>query len=164
MREGVLEPAIQVFVEMLRREWDSMAELSALAGLDFPDLASDWSQANWEAIVEAAVSEGDVFLDVYGDGADCNATGSRVSMPEAASTHAVRIRSKSGEAMIDRLSGRIVQAPDVGFAFDRFASIGEGGWYVERPPFDYVLARTESGEEVLFALADSSFVIGLPIG
>lgn len=65
----------------------------------------DWLQANWESVVEAAIaSERNIFLEVYGEGADCNGASSRVCFPSALATHQIVCIPK-GKAALDVMSG-----------------------------------------------------------
>lgn len=90
-----LDGALQAFVAVLRSGWLQVERTwSDRADLERGQLMSDWAQANWETIVEARLSTTrPVYLDVYGDGADCNPMGSRVSLPDAVPTHELRCHS-----------------------------------------------------------------------
>ncbi len=157
---GSLEPAIEAFLVVLRGGWKAIAAVSASRGdRGSSQFLADWAQANWEAIVEATVSStGLVFLEPYGDGADCNPVGSRVWMPDALPTHAVCCKPIVGLGACDWLSDEEVVFPDCGIAVDRFAALSSEGWWVEQAPFDHVLGSSD-GCERLFRLSDVRLVL-----
>ncbi len=159
MSERLLEPALRTFLEVLCSNWASIGALANLKQTDPEQFRADWAQANWEAIVEAAVSTGQVFVEPYGDGADCNAVGSRVWMPGVRSTHAVSCYPVVGRRAVDRLMGEEITFPDGGLLVDRFACPTEEGWYSERPPFDHVLTRSAGEREALFRLSEVGFTL-----
>lgn len=96
-------------------------------------LLDDWLQANWEIIVEAPLN---VFLEPYGDGADCNGASSRVWEPAKLPTHKLMCRSSH--------TGKIVK-------FDRFARIGSGSLTMELP---WNCAISEENEPILLKEID----------
>lgn len=66
--------------------------MATLAHRGPTEFLAEWAQVNWEMVVEAVVARTDkVFIDPYGDGADCNGASSRIWMPDAASTHVVSV-------------------------------------------------------------------------
>ena len=111
----------------------------------------DWAQSNWEMLVEYVLQTSDeaVYLEVYGDGADCNGVSSRVTSPEKLSTHAVFFRSRLS-LPINYLSG-VSLNPGNEYKFERFVSLEEG-WFFENPPFNYVMAM--SGKEYVVLKLD----------
>lgn len=159
MKAGVLDLALGTFLDVLRSGWVSVGDLAALKGVAAEVLRADWAQANWEAIVEAAVSEGHLYIEPYGDGADCNSIGSRVWMPGAKSTHVVSCYPLAGISVVDRLLGQDVTFPGEGLPVDRFACLTDEGWYEERPPFDHVLTILPGGREALFLASDMRFAL-----
>ena len=151
--------ALQVFLRLLCAGWEGVEALAKSTLREPNEVLADWAQANWETIVEAAVSlDGAVFIEPYGEGADCNSVGSRVWMPGAASTHAVNCIPRSGNQVWNVLLEEYVRFPEEGYAVDRFATPREDGWYAECPPFDHVVT-TASRQEGLFRLSDVSFVL-----
>lgn len=157
--DAVLEAAMDGFLTVLRAGWTSTRALAELLETDPEAFLSDWSQANWETLVEAALSGGGrLFIEPYGDGADCNPVGSRIWMPGVASTHAVCCVARSGASVRDQITGTETDLPPPGLLIDRFATATPGGWYAEQPPFDHVLAAM-SGREVLLRLSDVRFTL-----
>ena len=156
----ILNAAIAIFLEVLRAGWTPLCRLASQARFTSADeMLADWSQSNWEMIVEAAVSSGKgIYLEPYGEGADCNDVGSRTWMPGRASTHAVHCVPRGGARLRDTLMQVDVEAPRNGFSIDQFVSRTEEGWYVEAPPFDHVLVQTKNSE-VMFPLSDVSFIL-----
>ncbi len=151
--------ALSVFLGMLRAGWEAVGDLAKSTQREPNEVLADWAQANWETIVEAAVSpDGKIFIEPYGDGADCNSVGSRVWMPGAVSTHVVNCVPRSGDQVWNVLLEEYMRAPEEGYAVDRFAAHREDGWYAECPPFDHVVT-TASGQDALFRLSDVSFVL-----
>ncbi len=159
-----LSLALDTFLHLLRTGWNQVEFLAEQTQRSPGDVLADWAQANWEFVVEAAVSvNGRIFLEPYGDGADCNAIGSRVWMPGAASTHVVNCAPRQGDESIDMLSGNTIRFPERGFPVDRFAALRADGWFEETPPFEHVLV-TALGQEALFPLSDLQFLLQVAEG
>jgi hypothetical protein len=154
-----LNDAIEVFLTVLRTSWPAMTELAnRMVTRDTTEVLADWAQANWEMIVEAALSTNQlVFTEPYGEGADCNSRSSRVWKPDADATHIVHCISQHGGSVTDVLSGQLMQLPDGGLPFERFVSRTPNGWYLECPPFDHALLFHE--RETLIALDEVRFVL-----
>jgi hypothetical protein len=151
--------ALDAFLRLLCAGWEAVEELAKRTQREPNEVLADWAQANWETIVEAAISlDGKVFIEPYGEGADCNSVGSRVWMPGVASTHVVNCTPRSGNQVWNVLMEEYVQFPEEGYAVDRFATPRKDGWYAECPPFDHVVT-TASGQDALFRLSDVSFVL-----
>jgi hypothetical protein len=146
-----LQTAILTFVSLLRSSWLQVYELGRLVpGREASEYVSDWAQASWEMLVEAAVSpRGDIYLEPYGEGADCNDVGSRVWRPGMPSTHAVHIVPSQGRELLDNLTGTILTVPAIGLPLDQFVMLSDNGWYRSEPPFDRVLIHQESREKVV---------------
>ena len=142
---------MQAFRDFLDLNWSGVSNALSQAVLD------DWIQANWELLVESRVCKAPYeFLEVYGDGADCNDGSSRVWYPEATPTHEIKCVLKSDSK--DALSGKQFGANTI-FEFEAFSS-----WDTKRKqystdsPFDYALCL--SGEELaIFPLGNVDFVI-----
>ena len=152
------DAAVRAFVRVIAAAWPH-ACIVAQASSN-PSFLSDWLQANWETLVEAALPRG-TYLEVYGEGADITAGSSRVGSPDVAATAAVIIRSQSGVSGItDRLSGATLELPSEGLAFEEFVTL-DGTWYARREPFDCVLVETANGPAV-FRAEDVLFDLGSP--
>jgi hypothetical protein len=68
----------------------------------FEELINDFYQANWEILVESVIcSPGKEFLEIYGEGADCNSDSSRVSFPQKVATHQIVCREISSNFVKD---------------------------------------------------------------
>lgn len=155
-----LAVALDAFLTVLRSSWHSVRSgLVETAGWD-ESVLDDWAQANWEMIVEAALSrEQRVILDVYAAGADCNDLSSRVWQPELRPTHAVACRTIRPDGPIrDHLSGLNIAMPSAGLRLTEFVTLTEDGWYRAEPPFDYALVDFD-GVEAVVRLTEVSFVL-----
>ncbi|ACU07091.1 hypothetical protein FIC_00636 [Flavobacteriaceae bacterium 3519-10] len=87
---------------------------------NFADIQNDFYQVNWEILVESAVCiPGEEWLQIYGEGADCNSGSSRVTFPEKLPTHKIICRSE--ENIIDLLTNKIVDFEN--YTFNSFAEI-----------------------------------------
>lgn len=159
MSESSLDLALRTFREVLLCGWAGLGDLAEHKRAEPDQFRADWAQVNWEAIVEAAVSDGGVFLEPYGDGADCNSVGSRVWMPGVKSTHAVICHPSVGLSVRDRLTAEEVPFPEEGLLLDRFACVTSEGWWSEHPPFDHVLTLSREKGEALFRLTEVKFAV-----
>lgn len=148
---SIVDEVVLAFVEVLRCSWIHVYQLGVRTTPDDVDrFCSDWAQATWEMMVEAALStNGALFLEPYGEGADCNDIGSRVWHPGVQSTHAIHILPKVGTTIRDMLTGDELTLPPDGIPLDRFCTTTEGGWYVEHVPFDHVLGFSGEREVVV---------------
>ena len=162
--ERQLSDAIRAFAEVLRSNWASVKAVGESSpGRDAEEFASDWAQANWEMVVEAAISsDAAIYLEPYGEGADCNEVGSRVWRPGQSSTHEIRCSPRLNLALFDQLLEEQFPTPQQGILFDQFVTINSDGWYAKTPPFDYALC-TLDGKERVVELASVNFVL-LPCG
>ena len=114
----------------------------------------DFTQANWELLVEAALPwDQGVRLEIYGDGAE--GSSSRVFQPNATPTHSVGCVPRNKGASRCRLTGSVI-APDHVLLFDRFVAL-EGGWYREAPPFDMVLVSSDEQDVLVLPIVDVQF-------
>jgi len=154
---SLLDAAVGVFVQIICSDWWAVEGLAKTAHREPAEVLAEWAQANWETVVESSVSpDGKVFIEPYGEGADCNAVGSRVWMPGVASTHAVTCVPRSGDQALDVLVGEYLGFPEGGYPIDRFVALTDEGWYAERPPFDHVLISV-SGKDTVFRMSDLRF-------
>lgn len=159
MSDDSLHLALRVFRDVLCSGWAALDELAEQTKKPLDQLRADWAQANWESIVEVAVSDGRVFLEPYGDGADCNPVGSRVWMPDVTPNHAVICHPSAGVSAVDWLRSAEVRFPSEGLTFDRFASLTREGWWTETPPFDHVLTLSSESGERLFRMSEVRFTL-----
>lgn len=153
-----LDVALDAFLMVLRSSWHSVRSgLVESAGWD-ESVLNDWAQANWEMIVEAALSRDQrVVLDVYAAGADCNDRSSRVWRPELLPTHAVVCRPTRPDGVVrDHLSTKDIEVTSAGLRLTEFVAFTLDGWYIAEPPFDHVLVDSD-GVEVVVNVSDVSF-------
>jgi hypothetical protein len=140
------DAAVRRFRDIIRDSWVYLK--AATEEAPERSLLEDWLQATWEIIVEGVVCEKDEFLEIYGDGADCNGASSRVWLPAALPTHRIECQGKSGAALRDVLTGH--ELPSRPLAVDRFVA-WDGRQYEEAPPFDYVLVEHGDRDAVVQA-------------
>ncbi|MCA9680303.1 MAG: hypothetical protein KC464_35065, partial [Myxococcales bacterium] len=62
--------AVRAFAATLATSWERLEAIARRTSTG--SYLADWAQANWEMIVEGVLPPGEDFLEVYGDGADCN--------------------------------------------------------------------------------------------
>ncbi len=158
-----LDAAVRYFAEFLKQNWSGVrASTQGLETIDVDELIADWTQANWELLVEPHLREQTgclkSFLEPYGDGAECNDSSSRVWLPNAIPTHRLVCRPRSGEGLHDMLTGRALSlAASESVEFEQFAARGDGGWYKIDAPFDCVLGSVH-GKEVLIPVGEVAFL------
>ncbi len=100
-------------------------------------LILDWMQANWEILVETTLcTQPNEYLEVYGDGADCNGDSSRVWMPKALPTHRIVCLPSQEFEVVDEISKS--QLDPGNKTFNRFVSWNQFQ-YQDCPPFDFAL-------------------------
>lgn len=121
------------------------------------ELIDDWLQSNWEILVESQVCKaGREFLEVYGEGADCNASSSRVWLPDALPTHRVLVVLEKDSTNL--LTGSVIPKTDNEvIVFDRFVS-WDGEHYSYDGPLNSLLAD-KSGEELLLPIEHTKFSV-----
>ena len=148
-----IDKAVRRFREFLNSSWAAVS-----ASEMEQDVFGDWLQANWEILVEWRVCDsGRQFLEVYGEGADCNDPSSRVWLPDARATHRIVCVPKQNRSVVDRLSGKEVSAEQL--LLDRFVS-WDGHQYAEEPPFEFVLVEQHSaGKELLLHHEEVDFEV-----
>ena len=145
---------LEKFSNLLTYYYDNLSSLSEYDTSG--SLNEDWLQANWELLVEGLLDKGDLVLEVYGDGADCNGESSRVLYPNWLPTHKIICMSTDNNQVYDILNKRQLDTSQNEIVFDRFVSIGRDGWYYEIPPFDKVLAEY-AGEYVVLDFSNTAF-------
>ena len=142
----------RIFLEV---SWDRITAVTD-ARPDGDSLLDDWLQANWELLVEASVcSTPNEFLEIYGDGADCNSPSSRVWKPDATPTHQIYCIALSHDGAEDKFTGRSISIEEL--TFGRFVN-WEGKKYGSSPPFNSILLE-RSNEIFLVSVNDVRFDI-----
>lgn len=121
------------------------------------ELIDDWLQSNWEILVESQVCKpGTEFLEVYGEGADCNASSSRVWLPDALPTHRILVCLEKDSTNL--LTGSVInKTSNVPIVFDRFVS-WDGEYYGYDGSLNSLLADL-SGEELLLPIDNIKFTV-----
>ena len=109
----------------------------------------DWLQANWEILVEGALHEQKIKLEIYGEGADCNGASSRVLFPDLLPTHKILCVPIEGNEIYDVLNKKHIDTLSGHIIFDYFVSFQTNGWYYEKPKFDHILANYNGNEVVI---------------
>jgi hypothetical protein len=133
----------------------SLPVVAQVPGMQADDgLKADWLQANWETLVEAPTRENPrEFLEVYGDGADCNGASSRVWYPQAMPTHRISC-GPAGTALRDVLSGETLAERLL--PFDRFVG-WDGNQYNEASSLNFVMLE-RGGTPVIVGVDEVVFV------
>ena len=138
--------ALYGFRDFLEASWGAVEKLRSLSP-SAEDQVADWLQANWEVFVEAVLfPEGNHYLEVYGDGAECNGASSRVWKPWALPTHRVRCLPRTGTTVVDVLTGKATDPRNL--SFWGFVS-WDGEQYDMSPPFHHVLLEDRSDSYVI---------------
>lgn len=135
--------SVEIFRNVIDSSWDFINVLSEkdLTGSFF----NDWAQSSWERIVESSIGPDlKVFLEPYGDGADCNIRSSRVWRPEAIPTTDVFARYVGNEELINMVDGSPVHGK---MKLDRFASLRDG-WPVVGKPFECAVVSDDGAVAV----------------
>ncbi len=105
------------------------------------ELQNDYLQANWEILVESIICEpGKEFLEIYGEGADCNRNSSRVCFPKKKATHKIKIRPKHSIEILDRITEEIIEVEE--YFFNSFVSYSNKDYSI-KSPFNAVLIEHE---------------------
>jgi len=112
-------------------------------------MKGDWLQANWEVLIEGALSDLRVVLEPYGEGADCNSYSSRVLYPERVPTHNIICVPAKNKKLYDCLNEIYVTDLCNDIIFVQFVTMGKDGWYYEKPDFEYVLGSYDDKVSVL---------------
>jgi len=147
------------FIRLLCNSWSSIEEIENADSTG--SFRLDWLQATWELAVEGMLRqhvEGTFFLEPYGDGADANGASSRILEPTGLPTHRINCVPTASKNAIDVLNNVGVEFSETGMPCDRFVTLGDDGWYYERPPFDMVLVDQGEGEMV-FKLSDLDILL-----
>ena len=157
-----IDETVRGFARFLSGSWDeALRAAGVLKHFDTTGFMVDWAQANWELFVETpfrdSAQPGDVYLEPYGEGADCNDPSSRVWNPDALPTHRVVCLPTKPTGIVDLLAGREIDPVKGAVVFDHLASQSNTGWHEEAPPFDCVLGY-QGDQEVLVRLEEVSLV------
>nr|WP_317200528.1 hypothetical protein [uncultured Psychrobacter sp.] len=134
----IINNILKDYASLLCLYWSKVKELDNSDTTE--SFKDDWLQANWELIVERQLGDSDLYLEVYGDGADCNGVSSRVLFPNKQATHNVILKSENEEKIYDFLGERYIDDSIEEIVFQRFVTIKDDGWYYEEPPFDMIEA------------------------
>lgn len=150
------------FIRLLCFAWGDLEFFSHLDSTQ--TLLEDWTQANWELLVEGSLSPGPgyerVFLSIYGSGSDSVPGSSRVFAPQAVANHAIYCTPKSGSAVTELVSGDKIPIRYPGVKLCNFVAF-EDGWFFEKPPFDCILLEQEDSDSSpqVIRVEDINFVI-----
>jgi hypothetical protein len=137
---------IRNFSNFLNLSWTLVQD--TFEGEDEQDVKDDWFQVNWELLVERDLGV-QVFLEVYGNGADCYGASSRVTFNEELPTHSIICKSNSDRPLKDLLGRKKLLNDSSDLVFDRLVTMTGDGWYAETLPFDKVLCLLENDEVIL---------------
>ncbi len=162
------DDVLHLFRGYLCASWDAVQQLRAkLSGEVEPEVALlNWLQASWEILVEANLfhrldsgrdANGQMFLEVYGEGADELNSGSRVTFDDALATHHITCNRRPDCLPVDILTGQPLDPSDGQIFFDEFVAVVEG-WYKRLPPFDHALCII-GDREVVVPVSSISFVV-----
>ncbi len=102
---------------------------------------NDWYQSNWEILVENPLMNRGIVksvIDVYGDGADCNGSSSRVSLHELQPKQSIHVND--------------------GYIFHSYGTM-KNEWYYQEPPFDIIRAEKPNDEILLVAASEAELTI-----
>lgn len=156
----IVDYTVRNFAFFLKNSWRSIGRSSEmLQRMSAAELHFDWLQANWEIAVEAVLRDrliDNLYLEPYGEGAECNDLSDRVWRPDARATHRIVCVASSDSGIFDLLTKAYIQVDCHAVVFDRFVTLTSKGWYEEAPPFDCVIAYYE-GSELLFYIDDIRF-------
>lgn len=144
------------FRDIIIDSWGHVLDLGECQSMaSFKD---DFLQVMWELVVETPLWSDGVFLEPYGDGADCHGVSSRVIHPEKIPNHRIVCRPKVERKLIDALKVDRQINFDAILEFERFVTLTDDGWFNESPPFDRVQVELD-GEIVLILAEDVDFII-----
>ena len=148
---------IHNFIIFLRNSWKHLQTIFSYDQTS--SLKDDWLQANWELLVEGfLLEEEQVYLEVYGDGADINGSSSRVLYEDKLPTHIVHCIPKKNKTLTDCLTKKEVLFPKEGASFDRFVSMEKNNWYIENIPFNKALVVLQN-KEIVIDVDDLDFIL-----
>lgn len=129
-----VDKAVKDFRLFILASWDSFSLFNESVSADIlEEKTNNWLQANWEILVENNVTGVNEFLEVYGNGADCNAASSRICYADKLPTHRIKC--------VNTIVRDVISKQEIGtdkMYFDSFVSI-QNNYHLMAPPFDYVL-------------------------
>ena len=139
-----VDKAVKDFRLFILASWDSFLLFNEFANAERKEeITNNWLQANWEILVETNVTGVNEFLEIYGNGADCNAASSRICYADKLPTH----RIKCANATVrDAISNQVIVTDKM--YFESFVSI-QNSYHIITPPFDYVLLSNENDTAIV---------------
>lgn len=149
-----INQTIRTFASFLNASWDIVVPL--LSGREYTSDESsigDWLQANWEILVEKKILKQNEYLEIYSDGADYNGASSRMNDIEALPTHNLTVFLN--DKAVDILNNETIFSKEE-LEFDRLVGF-QDGFYINQPPFNYVLLIDNSGIERVLSLDQINF-------
>lgn len=142
------DQVIRTFQKFLNTSWESIESILSNSSDERETTLADWFQANWECLVETSLChEAECFLEIYGDGAECNGNSSRVWNPNILPTHEIYCHTNAHQTIIDILSNKEVTHIEQ-FSFSQFLS-WNGKHYGSSAPFDYALLENDKNEIII---------------
>ena len=152
-----IDNLVREFAGFLDESWDRISRLAK--DTQTGSYIQDWCQANWETIVEGALEPpGIVYLECYGEGADCNGASSRVYLPKQSATHSVHCVSYERDSAVhDLISDKHISLGKQGLPLEELASQSDT-WFERKPPFDCVLV-IDQGTEILLRIKSVRFIL-----
>lgn len=150
-----IDKAIRIFSEFLNSCWKNV--LPSLENRTYTTNESsinDWLQANWELLVERKVLPLNEYLEIYGEGADFNGRSSRITDIQSIPQYSIKVISCCSD-LVDLLNNTEVGNSEL--TFEKLVGF-ENGFYIDNPPFNYVLTQDESsGIERVFSMEKVKF-------
>ncbi|MEO9511833.1 MAG: hypothetical protein ABJP86_08940 [Flavobacteriaceae bacterium] len=114
------------------------------------ELQNDYLQANWEILVESVICKpGKEFLEIYGEGADCNRNSSRVCFPKKMATHKIKVKPKYSIEILDRITEESIELQE--YFFNSFVFYSDRDYSI-KSPFNAVLIEHENEDK--YAVVD----------
>ena len=148
--------ALRLFQNLLNASWPTVLAFEEQYN-EPHDFRIDWLQGSWELTVERKLLDEANFLQIYGEGADCNGASSRVLYPDKIATHQIVCHpKKDGIPLKGNLNAVGVSSKSTLMVFDSFVTTTDAGWFEEAPSFDCVIA--DYGDtQVLFKFEEAEF-------
>ncbi len=137
----IVTELINSFRQFLNVSWSTLPDLLKDRQKSW-DAIDDWYQTNWETIVETQINivrqENEmVVLEIFGNGADCNGSSSRVFLPESLPTHCIKVNDR--------------------YRFNSFGTKYETGWFEITYPFDFIKVLDEDEIEIILSAENAKF-------
>lgn len=120
----IVNKALINFLYFLNNSAVNFKEIKSI--VENPDLVegliNDFYQTNWEIFVESIICKsGKEFMEVYGEGADCNKNSSRVSFSNKNATHRILCKSINDIIIFDKDTNEKIELNL--FKFNSFVSL-----------------------------------------